>query len=401
MRMRIATLCLLIVLPTGCASPSGAPSGRYPAVDLAVLGEKTAPALMARLADEWPHLKSAEFRTDDGVILGTVLAGGPVEVRKAVRGYMVTVGIGDAQPLRCTVQEGVLGLSAFARALTDAYLASYDAHELKYAYAGTHGSLPYLVVHGQYIDRGREGTSRRTGFLKLVVAGRAELTVACFHDQFGYRETVERVALSLVDQLRWTRTKPLQPLVRRSVYALRKDGQAAGSREVVIRADEEDFRRSWVRTAFLAVRGPQELYARDVVEIYDSDPDGRVITQTYQAREGGKTLVELSLEEKPMTDYEVSGQINEKPAEGRFSAPEGLPDLLLSASYRLQEKTFTRFVPELSTDAPISSLVEQADRSYRVKVGDRVIIGKLDEAGEWVSGTWSNGYSFQRTALER
>ena len=399
MRMKIATLSLLAVAGVSCATPPA--PGRYPAIDLKVMGEQTSSALATRLADEIPSLTPVEFRSKDGVLSGTVVASGPVKAAKAVRGYTVKVGLGQAEPLLCTVQEGVLGLSAFARSLTEAYLASYQSHELKYAFAGTNGSLPYLVVHGQYIDRGKDGNARRTGFLKLVVAGRAELTVACFHDQFGYRETVERVALSLVDKLSWVRDKPLQPLVKRSVYAVRKDGAAVGSREVVIRADDEDFRRSWIRTAYLAIRGPQRLHARDVVETYDSDPDGRVYAQTYQAREDGEVQVDLNLEEKPMTDYEVSGHVNQKAAKTRFSAPQGLPDLLQAASYRLSADSFATFMPEVSPDAPVANEVQQKEPAFQLKAGDHVMTGQLDAAGDWVSGTRSDGYSFERTAVEK
>ena len=382
------------------ASCATVPPSRYPVIDLEVMGQSTPAELASRLADENDTLTPTPFRSSDGVLSGRVLAAGAVEAAQAIQGYVVTVGLGTAEPLRCTVQEGVLGLSAFARTLAQAYLASYAAHELKYAFAGTNGSLPYLVVHGQYIDQGGAGEGRKTGFLKLVVAGRAELTVACFHDQFGYRETVERVALSLIETLSWVDDKPLRPLVRRSVYALRKGAAAVGAREVVIRADEEDFRRSWVRTSFLSVRGPQRLYARDVLETFDSDPDGRVYAQTYQAEEDGTKRVELTVKERPMSDYEVSGTIDEQDTDVRFSAPKGIPDLLQTAAYVRAEKSFARFMPEISPRDLTPSDVKKSETGVRVTSGDRVVTGQLDAMGYWVSGTRSDGYSFERTALE-
>ncbi len=397
MRKKIVVSIVGSALAASCAAP---PTSRYPAIDLEVMGQPTSAGLASRLTDENEELVPADFRSSDGVLTGRVLAAGPVEAAKAIQGYVVTVGLGTAEPLRCTVQEGVLGLSAFARTLAQAYLASYATHELKYAFAGTNGNLPYLVVHGQYIDRGGDRGARKTGFLKLVVAGRAELTVACFHDQFGYRKTVEKVALSLIDTLAWVDDKPLRPLVRRSVYALRKGTAAVGAREVVIRADEEDFRRSWVRTSFLSVQGPQRLYARDVVETFDSDPDGRVYAQTYQAEQDGATQVELTVTERPMSDYEVSGTINEQDAGSRFSAPDGIPDLLQTAAYVRAEKPFARFMPEISSRDLTPSAVEKSEAGVRITSGERVVTGKLDAMGYWVSGTRSDGYSFERTALE-
>ena len=397
MYLKFATLSLLIFSSASCASR---PSSRYPDIDLTVQGEATRPALAARLSDELTSLRAVTFRSADNVLTGRVLANGAVRATKAVKGYVVSVDLGSAQSLNCTVQDGVLGLSAFTRSLAEAFLASHDAHEYKYAFAGTNGSAPYLVLHGQYLDRGTDPDSRHTGFLKMVVAGRAELTVACFHDQFGYRETIERVALSLIDDLKWDREKPLQPLVRRSVYALREADAAIGSREVVIRADDEDFRRSWIRTAFLSLKGPQGLEVRDIVETYDSDPDGRVFAQTYEVREDGEVRVELSLKEQPMTDYEVSGHIDQKPTRVRFSSPEGLPDLLLSGRLRLSKDGFDRFLPALSVSGPTAVTVEKKIPTAQITVGQRTITGQLDAAGDWVRGTLSDGYSFERTARE-
>lgn len=398
MRTRIVTFSLLLAFATACATPP--PAGRYPAIDLKVGGEDPDPALAEQLLAELTDLKPVEFRSPDGVLTGTVLAQGPVEAGKAARGYMVSVALGTAQPLKCTIQDGVLGMSAFARTLAEAFLASHDAYAYKYAFAGTSGPLLYLVLHGQYADKRTDARARRTGFLKMVVAGRGELTVACFHDQFGYRETIERVALSLIDTLELDRMKRLRPLVRRSVFSLRKAEQPVGVREIVIRADDEGFRRSWTRTAFLSVQGPQRLHALDLVETYDSDPDGRVFAQTYQVREDGKVRVEVSLEEKPMTDYEVSGQFDDTPMKNRFSLPEGVPDLLLRAAYRLERESYDAYLPTVDASRPSVVVVEQRTPKVTIKAGDQVMTGELDEAGHWVRGTRSDGYSFERTTVE-
>ena len=397
MQLKLAALWVTLGLTASCTAQV---SGRYPAIDSTVLGQKTSAALEARLLDEVSDLAPTTFASQDGVLKGTVLAKGTVTASKAVRGYVVNVELGSAEPLQCTVQKGVLGLSAFARALARAYLASYETHELKYAFAGTNGGLPYLAVHGQYIDRGPSQNQRRTGFVKLAIAGQAELTVACFHDQFGYRETVERVALSLISKLRWTGPKPLRPLVRRWVYAVSKDNQAVGIREVVIRADEEDFRRSWIRTSFLSVGGPQDLNARDILETYDSDPDGRVYAQTYEARENGKMQSEWTLEERPMNDYEVSGSLNQQAAKVRFAAPEGIPDLLLCADYLRAKKPFARFMPQVSTGQLTPVEIQKSASQVRISSGAQVMTGQLDAAGHWVRGMRSDGYAFVRTASE-
>lgn len=397
----LVSAALISSAALGCAGATTA--GKYPDIDTSVQDQETHPDFARALYDEAQDLSRFEFRSEDGALNGQILGRSAPTVSRTETGYELVAEVGGAAPVSCFVEEGVVGLGGFARGLIREYLFSYAAHELKYVFTGAQQGIPLVVVHGQYLEPSNFKKNRETGFFKTVVAGQKELVIACQHDQFGYRQTLERVALSLAESVELDRGgKPLLPLVREDVYQIIKAGAAIGVRERVIRADDEDFRQTWVRTTWVSLNGKQALGVRDVIETIESDPDGMVTAASYRMRQDGKLQTELELSETPLPGYSVTGRKGSSPVQGRFTVENGLLDPLAEARARVSGEGYDVYRPELEAAKPTRCRFSRGPTgALQQREGSRRILeGQPAKDGHWQTITRSDGLVFERVPRE-
>lgn len=169
--------------------------------------------------------------------------------------------------------------------------------------AGMIGRSPYIALEMVYAMG--EDANRKVGFVKVSIAGRDGVNLACSHNQIGYRETFARGFAHFVQSASFDPSE-VQPFLRQ-VYRPYLDGTPIGIIESTysIDGDGDLVLRSIDST--LMPSGGSTVEPTDNYEISYWTPEGGLINQISIVSVAGEVVSNVDLRSAGGNNFLVSG----------------------------------------------------------------------------------------------
>lgn len=233
-----------------------------------------------------------------------------LEVGKGVAPVLCEVypeGIDMANGLRSTA---VATFDHLAKAQGD-----IERREIERTDGGWNGSAAFLQTDWIYAVKVDGQT--QLGALKQVIFDRDGASVYCVHNDFGYRQTFERVAHELVKSLEWSRATPVARYREVGVATLNERKVGVVLLNVERDADGDD--RVSTSLSMLVPMGGGEVAARDYVQVEFVTGERELINALQVVNANGEIETDLKLDTDEDGDWLVSGKFNGKTIESGIS----------------------------------------------------------------------------------
>jgi hypothetical protein len=261
---------LLLAASAGCA-PTSRPKSE---TSLSAHGGPADP-----FARESHGLSSSTVTSSDGVVLLQTESSGEPEIHSADGAYALTVPIGSAAPIKCSIHPDV---EPVAVAIAGIY-ASLGAEPAERRLLAIEPVVlldrPALYVEVGTVKHTTEGTLVSTGKIEAFTIGGGG-TAWCSHPENGYRETFRRVVAGIAGTLRLSVEG--SPLLRAVPKVQQISVQRIGTTPLGVSEQREYLMENGGtvvldRSLQVVPRGnPPVLAARDYSEIEVSGTDGIV-----------------------------------------------------------------------------------------------------------------------------
>jgi acetyl esterase/lipase len=225
----------------------------------------------------------------------------------------VRVSLATKDEVRCEVHEGQLNPGASVANLIGAAGATIALENTVVYRVSSAGGAPVLFVRARYVTR---QTPPLAGELKIAVSPGTDFSFVCLHDEPGYREAFARSVEGFIAAFE-TSTPSRAP--QYSAIWQHQVGEAkTGYGWQRIFMDPDGSVSSFNFEVVIAELASGEVRVRDfmAVEVHDSSGIRR---GNYLSTRGTTKAYELELERSDAGPYTYRGNIDGKPAEGRFT----------------------------------------------------------------------------------
>lgn len=261
-RLHLTIAGLSCLALTACVTPSGGTGVSMDYEDdLSILDIETDPSWLGSLYEEADGLTLTPVAATDGSWRGQVLASEAPKFNPKYPQVIIVPVASTTSAMVCQVFETGAPVATVMRALVMPVLEEGGRHEVKYVAVHAR-KAPVLVVHG--LSSGGPASSDHIviTFVKVVAAIGPRGSAVCEHHSFGYRETVEHVVVSLVQNLEWPNA-PRPPAV---VEVVKDEDGSKQVRSTVLSTD--DPTAAQVFRTQLQQRGRGAVRALDYAETF-------------------------------------------------------------------------------------------------------------------------------------
>jgi hypothetical protein len=276
------------------------------------------PWLKDALAQEAEKLKSAKVKIDDGW-LRSRLAGKLTQKPTALEGgWYLASDIGTDAPLECWVLEDPVDPATLAASLASATMQqTADAsgglgeRNIFFVDAGAYDGAPYLAL--EWLYQVGQAPDARVGLTKIRVAVTQGTTLACGHNNPGYRETFARAFEGFVRETRVNREAP--EAYYQEVLVQRIGEQPVGFAHTSFTLDAEGDTQIDTMESVLIPVDAATLSTSDSRSTSFSTADGSLINQSSAVSENGQLTMMLSLSPHEEGGWQLSGTYQGKTLE--------------------------------------------------------------------------------------
>lgn len=313
----------------------GATSGRAMVVGTCVLGglacsavaaaQEMPPWLEAALAREGSALETQVAELQNGsvnaVLTGKLLS----EPEDFEGGTYVQTDIGGEGPLECIAYHfaadpaaTVANLANEAITVAEAEYGAVTNRVLTAVRSAAYDGVPYHYLEWTYTVGA--APDARLNMAKVAVAHLGDVTLACSHNEVGYRATFAQAFERFVRSAEKRHAAP-QPYYEEIVLFAFGE-QTLGYNRVSLTLDADGDTVVTTLTSMLSPADAQNLKTSDGWKTAYSTPDGLIINQTETEASGGELVYALELEPAGAADWAVSGEFRGKPFSATLQVAE-------------------------------------------------------------------------------
>jgi len=288
----ILVAIIMIMDLAGCASTGDPTPGRN--------------LLKDALVREATLTEAYTVSADDHFFSATVSGSGTPTVTPHEKFYQVSIPIGAEIPAECFIYRDALDSAATLQSLLNELLADFSKTGILQIDAGTFSKLPYVYQESLYITE-----EDATGVLKGIVMPVGTSTLACLHDEPGYRETFRQMVGGLADSLRIDGAVP-ENWKYQEILVWRLRDLNVGFTVNSIGKSEDGEIKSVIETAVIIPRTAAETMTHDSYDVIYEKESGELVTGSYAESTSGELTLSIALEQEPEGSYLVSGKFQGK-----------------------------------------------------------------------------------------
>ena len=226
--------------------------------------------------------------------------------------YQLSIPMGTEIAAECFVYRDALDSAATLQALLNELLLDFPKTGILQIDAGTFVQLPYVYQESIYITE--QGAA---GVIKGIVIPVGMSTLACLHDEPGYRNAFRQVAGSLAASLRIQDAAPENWDFEEILLWRLRDLNIGFTVNRIEKRDDGKI-RSVIETAVVIPRTATETMAHDGYDVIYENDGGELISGTYAEATSGELTLSIALEQAPDGGYRVSGKFQGKEVDARL-----------------------------------------------------------------------------------
>ncbi|HYQ72705.1 MAG TPA: hypothetical protein VET88_12355, partial [Gammaproteobacteria bacterium] len=220
--------------------------------------------------------------------------------------YQLSIPMDTEVAAECFVYQDALDSAATLQALLNELLAGFPETGILKIDAGTFGQLPYVYQESLYLTE--QGAA---GVIKGIVVPVGMSTLACLHDEPGYRETFMQVVDSLAGSLHFREAAP-EDWGFQEILVWRLRDLNIGYTVNSIGKTEDGEIKSVIETAVVIPRTATETLTHDGYDVVYELGTGELIAGSYAEATSGELTLSISLEQAPEGGYRVAGKFQGK-----------------------------------------------------------------------------------------
>lgn len=338
----------------GCASTGDSTTGRN--------------QLQEALVREATLTESYTVSPEDHFFSATVAGSGAPTVTPHEDFYHLSIPIGAQIAAECFVYPEALDSAATLQLLLNELLADFPKTGILRIDAGTFSHIPYVNQESLYVTE--QGAA---GVLKGIVVPVGMSTLACLHDEPGYRETFRQMVGSLAGSLQFSGEAPENWNFQEIMLWRMRDLNVGYTVNSIGWTDTGEI-KSIIETAVVIPRTAAETMTQDGYDVIYENANGEVISGSYAEATSGELTLAIDLEQVPEGGYRVSGQYQGKEIDSRIdpaSKPVGphhqLLELVRAAHPEDGKPRPLRIAAYVPTASPLQTLgVEARPTGQRV-----------------------------------
>jgi len=300
-KLHTGTLVAIIIITglTGCASTGNIATGQL--------------LLQDALAREATLTESYAVSAEDHFFSATVSGSDTPTVTPHEKFFQVSIPIDSEIPAECFIYRDALDSAATLQALLHELLAGFTRTGILQIDAGTFSQLPYVYQESLYVTE--QGA---TGVLKGIVVPVGMSTLACLHDEPGYRETFRQMVGGLAGTLHITGALP-DNWKYQEILVWRMHDMNVGFTVNSIGKAEDGEIKSIIETAVVIPRTAAETMTHDGYDVIYEKENGELVTGSYAEATSGELTLSIALEQTPEGGYRVSGKYQGKEIDSRLN----------------------------------------------------------------------------------
>ena len=256
--------------------------------------------------------ESYTVSADDRFFTATVRGSDAPTVTAHEEFYQLSIPIGTRAQVECLLYTSALDSASALDGLLNELLADFPQTAIQQIDAGTFGPLPYLYQESLYVT-----DQRAIGVLKGIVVPAGSSTLACLHDEPGYRDTFRQVVGSLADSLHIENSGP-EDWEFQEILVWRVQDLNVGFTVNSIGRTGDGQIRTVLETAAIIPRTATQTMTHDGYDIIVENDSGELVAGNYAEAEGGELTLSIDLEQVPDGGYRVSGQFQGKEIDSRL-----------------------------------------------------------------------------------
>ena len=299
---------LLSLLSAGGSVAAPPPRAAEPKPEAKVLTPREA---LAREAMSF--LVRTPVESPEAPFRGTVLAAGPLALRKSPNALLVSVPIGTARPITCFFYPTPIDAGVSARTVLQSLTKGVTLERVRATDVKAFRGSPALFLEGDFNSDGQVGR------VKIMVHADPALPKTCIHDELGYTETFSRVTESLATGLTSTAQQQPVPPYFSDVQVMRVDKQVLGFQYTTYFHSKSGG--SIVETSTTLVRpgAPSDAQIQDTNLQEQADEAGLLVKKGYNKRIGSTDAEGVRLRREPDGSYTVQGKLGGKDVAGKLT----------------------------------------------------------------------------------
>lgn len=305
LRAIAAAAVLLVIVPAQADSPANVQE-----------------ELKKAFARELPPLEVVRFETPSG-LKGAVEAKGAPAVQGGADAETVTIDLGTAQPLRCTIVRSRVDVAAFVQRYVNGVKDRVSILAIRPVAVAVAAQSPLLFAEIVYSADSPKG--KQLGHAQLGVHAHDARSVICEQDEPGYEKTFQRVVTGLASKLEGGGEDARAGARYREIDVTRVGEMPVGFTEHVVWDRKGGGRVAKVWTSQLLPRSPTEIVAKDgyAEELYDAKD--LLDLGSYASAEGGEISARMKVRRgKDGVSYGYDGEQQGKKLAGSFKTRAGL-----------------------------------------------------------------------------
>ena len=268
--------------------------------------------LQDALAREATLTESYAVTAEDRFFSATVSGSGIPMVTPHEEFYQLSIPIDSEIPVECFVYTDALDSASTLKILLNELLAGFSKTGILRIDAGTFGQLPYVYQESLYITE--QGAA---GVLKGIVVPVGTSTLACLHDEPGYRETFRQMVGGLAGSLRIADAAPENWKFQEIMVWRLRDLNVGYTVNSIGNTDDGEI-KSVIETAVIIPRTAAETMTHDGYDVVVEKESGELVAGRYAEATSGELTLSIDLEQIPEGGYRVSGQFQGKEIDSRL-----------------------------------------------------------------------------------
>ncbi len=312
-------------------------------------------------------------------------------------GWYVSTDIKSGSPVECYIFDEEEDLASLVLRVNDIIISNmattYEKPEqVRSLYgidAGGIRDTPYLSLEMLYM-LGDENTQGVAGLSKTLVATKGETSVACSHNEIGYRDTFMQIFERFIASLSATQQE-LEPYYTELTIQSLNDLNVGFFKMTIARDDEGDS-LTIVDSAAVIPISTSDLASSDSTLYSWTRPDGTLISATSADAENGEITTNVRIQRNEDGDWLIYGLFQGEEIEYVIDGEETLigehgsmlktRDLLASDD---DQTTFKTWVPAADPGKLLAMTIQRvpdiADDAATVSIGPITLTGRFDDNG--------------------
>ena len=274
-----------------CASPASLPPAPPPAAaPSSVASTSASPPPAAFDPKTWlarevaSGLTDAPFEIASPAVRGTVPSSAAPTLSEKSGHQVLSIPIGTQAPIECTFYSTAIDVAAYVTQVTRGTSTKLEIITTSVTEVGVEHESPTMRASFEYLAARPEG-GKGAGLLKVAVQSSDAGVIGCMHDEYGYRDTFQRITKALFASRAYAKEPPVVPY--ETITRIDVNGAATGYARRVFQPVEGGSLQVRDYMAAVFVAAGRMLLAMDYAGVTVTDARGEIVSETFASGEQG------------------------------------------------------------------------------------------------------------------